>query len=128
MAGLVTTINMTAGTYIDISTPTDLETGQGQFPKKSGETIKINGVIRTHIYGFISENELIGTVEEVPGTDVKVRYSHKKSEANRIYFYTANDEKYTIAIIAMPIHDHSSIQQGGPAFGTYYSDHKPDTP
>lgn len=124
---LTTTVNMTAGTYIDISTPPDLETGQGQFPKKVGEQIKLNGVLRNHILGFISEIETVGTIAVVEGSDIKVRYTHLKSEANRIYFYTANNEKYTIAIIAMPIHDHSSIQQGGPAFGTYYSDKPPTT-
>jgi hypothetical protein len=28
----------------------------------------------------------------------------------------------TIDIIAVPIHDHSSIVAGGPAYGTYFTD------
>ena len=123
MSGLVSTLNMSAGTYVDISTPPNLETGQGQFPLAADKTIRINGQDRKHILGFVSENETVGTVEEYPDSkDIKVRYTHLKNESNRIYFYTASNEKYSIAIIAMPIHDHSSISQGGPAFGTYYYD------
>lgn len=122
MSGLVSTLNMSAGTYVEISTPTNLETGQGQFPLAAGTTIKINGQERTHIFGFVSEIETVGTIEDIPGEDVKIRYTHLKNESNRIYFYTANNEKYSIVIIAMPLHDHSSIPQGGPAFGTYYYD------
>jgi len=128
MGILSSTLNMTAGTYIDISTPVNLETGQGQFPKNKNELITIKGVERPHIFGFIVENDDVGTLAEVPDSDVVVRYSHLKSESNTIYFYTANNEKYSIVIIAMPIHDHSSIAQGGPAYGTYAYDKPVETP
>lgn len=129
MSGLVSTLNMSAGTYIDISTPPNLETGQGQFPLAADKPVKINGQDRLHKFGFVSENEAVGTIENVPGSeDIAVRYSHLKNETNRIYFYTSNNEKYSIAIIAMPLHDHSSIPQGGPAFGTYYYDKPTEQP
>lgn len=126
--GLASTLNMSAGTYIDITVPVDKATGQGQFPLNKEQTITLNGKTRTHVLGFISENEVVGIVEEQPGLDtLTVKYSHLKNETNRIFYYTANMEVYTIAIIAMPLHDHSSIAQGGPAFGTYYYD-KPTEP
>ena len=123
--GLVSTLNMSAGTYVEIKVPVDTGAGQGQFPLAKDRTVTVNGVQdRTHIYGFVVENETVGTIEDIPGDDVAIKYSHLKNETNRIFYYTANMEKYIIAIISMPLHDHSSIPQGGPAFGTYYYDKK----
>ena len=122
MGGLVSTLNMSAGTYVEITVPVDASVGQGQFPLDKARTVKVNGKDTKHVYGFVVENDTVGIVEEIPGTDLKVKYSHLKNETNRIFYYTANMEKYIIAIIAMPLHDHSSIPQGGPAFGTYYYD------
>ena len=122
MGGLASTLNMSAGTFVEISIPTNLKRGQGFFSLDKDTLVDMNGEMVPHTWGFVSENETGGVIEDIPGEEIKVRYTHLKNESNRIYFYTASNEKYSIAIIAMPIHDHSSISQGGPAFGTYYYD------
>lgn len=117
------TIAMSANQEIEITVPVDPESRQGVFPKEKDKTVRIAGQDREHILGFVSENILVGTIEPVDGTDeLKVKYKHLQSASNRIYFFTAYNAVHVISIISMQIHDHSSIYQGGPAYGTYASD------
>lgn len=117
------TLSMPAGTYVDISVPVFPKEGQGSFPKKANELVYIHGVPYKHILGFVSENPLVGTISEAPERDsLKVRYTHLQSRENRIYFFTANNEVHIISLISIPIHTHESIEQGGPAYGTYVAD------
>lgn len=72
--------------------------------------------------GFIVENDQVGSIESVE-SEPAIIYSHKKYEKNRIMFFGTNPgEMCTVSIISVPIHDHSSIVTGGPAFATYYTD------
>ncbi len=121
--GTSTTLSMTQGTSIEISIPSDTHTGQGEFMRPAEDEVRIGGESSPHILGFVSEFPNVGTIEEVKDyPDIKVKYTHKASRANRIFFFTADNDQHTISIVAMPIHDHSSIYQGGPAYGTYAYD------
>lgn len=116
------TISIPAGHYVDISVPVFPKERQGSFPKKAEDKVNIHGVERNHIYGFVSEDELVGTITKLDEAVLKVRYTHLQSRENRIHFFTANNEQHIISIISIPIHTHGSIEQGGPAYGTYIAD------
>lgn len=84
---------------------------------------KTNGDYDTYTLqnGFFVENEGVGELEIVEG-EPAVIYHHKKYSQNRIMFIARTGEQCMIDIISVPIHDHSSIVTGGPAFGTYFTD------
>lgn len=85
--------------------------------KDSGEVVKNASLVN----GFIVEDDQIGTIEPVEG-EPAVIYSHKKYSKNSITFYSNIMVMGRVDIISVPIHDHSSIVTGGPAFGTYFTD------
>jgi hypothetical protein len=129
MAFNASTISIPAGHYIDISVPVFPKQAQGAFPKKAEEKISINGgEPKNHVYGFVSEDDLVGTITKLPDPVLKVRYTHLQSKGNRIHFFTATNEHHIISIISIPIHTHGSIDQGGPAYGTYMADLPKPTP
>lgn len=71
--------------------------------------------------GFRVLDENVGTVEPIAGKP-EVYYTHKKPERNVILFYASTGEVGACIVDAIQIHDHSSIVQGGPAYGTYFND------
>ena len=73
------------------------------------------------INGFWLQDEDIGELSDVEGS-LAVEYHHKKNGKNRIWFKASTGEIATVIVDSIPIHDHSSVVQGGPAFGTYFSD------
>lgn len=75
----------------------------------------------TPINGFVLDDTEVGEITAV-GSEPAVIYKHKKFEYNVITFYALTGEKGMVDIMSVPIHDHSSIIAGGPAYGTYYSD------
>ncbi len=128
MANISATISIPAGHYLDIKVPIYPKESQGAFPEKADIPVKIHGEDRQHIYGFVSEDELVGTISKLDEPMLKVRYTHLQSRENRIHFFTANGEQHIISIISIPIHTHGSIEQGGPAYGTYIADIPATTP
>jgi hypothetical protein len=70
--------------------------------------------------GFVVEDKRVG--ELTKGTEGAVIYTHKKAQKNSIWFFAYSGERGVLNIVSVPIHDHSSIVQGGPAYGTYFSD------
>ena len=82
----------------------------------------LGGVERELTNGFLVEFSSVGELSTSGEEDLSVIYKHLKSRENRIYFYASDGDIQVINIITIPIHDHSSIVQGGPAFGTYYAD------
>lgn len=72
--------------------------------------------------GFVCENTKVGDI--VPSAEVaaSVVYTHKVGVENSVWFFAATGEVGVVNIISVPIHDHSSIIQGGPAYGTYFDD------
>lgn len=123
----VLSTSLTTGMYIDLKVPAVAEANNypnGLFPEY--REVAVGGTKRVPIRGFVSENEGIGTIEVVDYDNISARYLHNKPYPNRILFFSINDANiYTVSIIAIPIHDHSSISQGGPAYGTYYTDYRP---
>ena len=71
--------------------------------------------------GFVVDNENVGKIKAVP-SEPAVIYKHNKFEYNMVTFYALTGEKGTVDIMSVPVHDHSSIVAGGPAYGTYFSD------
>lgn len=116
------------GMFADFWIPVDPNNNLAMFPTRATQ-LTINGVQRTLTNGFYVEDERVGTITG-PLTNGKfgVEYWHKKPEGNSIWFLSADPSvKVLFSILAVPIHDHSSIVQGGPAYGTYFSDDIIDT-
>lgn len=63
----------------------------------------------------------VGTLERDSSGPI-VRYTHKKYGLNKIVYFSINGEMSYVDVISVPIHDHSSIVTGGPAYGTYFTD------
>ena len=74
-------------------------------------------------YGYVLDDTTVGELSLADNNDGGgVKYTHKKAAQNAIWFYARTGEKAVCNIAAIPIHDHSSLVQGGPAFGTYFND------
>lgn len=80
-------------------------------------TIKARNVVQ----GFVLDDETVGEIKEVSG-EPAVIYKHKKFSENIITFYALTGEKGYVYVTSVPIHGHASIVDGGPAYGTYFSD------
>lgn len=119
MSGGNVAIHLLAGMKAKITVPHNVFLGEGWFPKI--ESFAFSGKTINPINGFWVENEDVGEISEVTG-ELAVIYHHKKSEKNTIWFKAATGETGLVSIVTIPIHDHSSIVQGGPAYGTYFSD------
>lgn len=70
--------------------------------------------------GFVVDNENVGKLTALEGPSVI--YKHNRFEYNIITFYALTGEKGRVYVMSVPVHDHSSIVAGGPAYGTYFSD------
>jgi hypothetical protein len=72
--------------------------------------------------GFVVDNPDIGDIEDSKEEEASILYKHKKFAENVITFYADTGEMGKVFVISVPIHDHSSIITGGPAYGTYFTD------
>jgi len=72
--------------------------------------------------GFVVDNTDIGDIEDSKEEEASILYKHKKFAENVITFYADTGEMGKVFVISVPIHDHSSIITGGPAYGTYFDD------
>lgn len=100
----------------------------GYFIRTKSVKVKEDGVTKdvSLINGFRVLDEKVGTIEQV-ADKAAVIYKHKKAEANTIVFYARTGEVGFCNVISVPIHDHSTIVQGGPALATYFSDDQEDS-
>jgi len=73
------------------------------------------------VNGFAVQYEDVGIITAV-NNEPAVKYTHNKFGLNKIYFFARTGEIGVVDVIAVPIHDHSSVVTGGPAFGTYFTD------
>lgn len=119
-----TSIHLLAGMQAKIEAPLDLLLGYGWFVE-DGE-IYFKGEKTSPTNGFIVEYDDVGTIEPVPN-EPAIIYKHKKAEENSVWFFAKTGEIAVCHILAVPIHDHSSVVQGGPAYGTYFSDDEHET-
>jgi len=117
-------INMAAGETLQVHVPVNPTAGEGWFPVKGN--INFVGVpgdenVRTLVNGWCMENEEAGTIVAL-ADKVGITYTHEYPMVQYLYFFAASGENGVVSIVPAPIHDHSSITQGGPAFGTYFRD------
>jgi hypothetical protein len=85
----------------------------------------VNGEEVELVNGFYVEDEEVGEITAIIGKPA-VEYLHKKAERNSVYYVASDGSKAVFNVIAVPIHDHSTIVQGGPAYGTYFIDSEED--
>jgi len=115
-------ISISAGMELKLTVPVDVETSRGKFALKGKHPL--TGDVEL-INGFGTKYPEVGKVSQIedaePGT--VVLYKHEKAELNTIWFFALTGEIGVVEIIAVPIHDHSTIVQGGPAYGTYFSEY-----
>jgi len=73
--------------------------------------------------GFVVEDERNGAISINSDEEAaSVIYTHKRVAENSIWFFAISGERGLISVISVPIHDHSTIVHGGPAYGTYFDD------
>lgn len=73
--------------------------------------------------GFVVEDTRNGTIIAAPDEEAAaVLYTQKRVASNAIWFFAVSGERGLVNVISVPIHDHSSVVQGGPAYGTYFDD------
>lgn len=113
------TLTISAGFSINIQIPNNDE-GHGYFSQQG--TVTVNGSEYTLTKGFMIENIEVGTIESVAGSELEIKYTHNEPAENKLRFFSRTGERLVIMIVNVPIHDHSSIVQGGPAFGTYFAE------
>ena len=123
-------VSLVPGMYLDINIPIvnqEEHLPNGMMPKTG--TYTYNGVDKdlTTYRGFFVENDIVGHLENIEDSGQallpKIRYVHDKPFPNKVYFLSTLNEMCVVDIIAIPIHDHSSITQGGPAYATYFSNY-----
>jgi len=85
------------------------------FPAKKKEDLAL-------VNGFIVEDINVGTIKIHEEDSLSVTYTHSKPYPNAIWWFGVYGERALVNIITVPIHDHSTIVHGGPAYGTYYDD------
>ncbi len=81
--------------------------------------VYFNGEFKTLVNGYLLSDESLGTLTAVPGGEAAITYAHERYGAQEIWFFGSNGETAVVNLMGVPIHDHSSIHQGGPAYGTY---------
>lgn len=109
----------------------DLEV-KGHYARRDPYEIRNDyGEIETRdlVRGFYMEDEDAGRLQEIEGTAGRavVRYLHTKARENTIWFVSlfeidGEPIRGVFRVVYVPVHDHSSIHTGGPAYGTYYSE------
>lgn len=114
------------GMSIKIRSPINVRSGFGWFAAESAPVNFFNDMPKASSQltrGYAMENTDVGELVEAPDEEgAVVVYTHKKAAKNSIWFFTRTGERALVNVITVPIHDHSSIVQGGPAYGTYYDD------
>jgi hypothetical protein len=118
-----TSVNLAVGEEILLEIPNDYKSGKGWFAKGGATgTIKWLGDDRDLLRGFMAENTNIGSLRINPNkSSASVLYLQKLSGENRIYFFAETGESAVCNVTQIPVHDHSSIMQGGPAYATYHT-------
>ena len=122
-----TSVYLMPGMALKISCPVSTKNANGYFamtdkPPASYFPNKPSGADLTLERGFIVEDTNVGTIAPSSESALAVIYTHKKPASNAIWFFAKTGETAIINIITVPIHDHSTIVHGGPAYGSYFDD------
>lgn len=119
------TVVVSPGMKLKLTIPVSSDSQIGSF--RSTDTTKLwMGEELPMVGGFIVEDENVGNIEPLTGEDagcVGVYYTQKIYGSNKVVFFGTILEEFTFNMVNVPIHDHSSLAQGGPAHGTYYSEY-----
>lgn len=119
-----TTLNLIPGMRAEVGIRSDLGPGgrgMGSFAYL-GATITYKGSTYDVVNGWIVEDGAVGILE-ANESKPSVIYIHKKPEKNVLYFFNHRGAVASaVYVVSVPIHDHSSIVQGGPGFATYFTD------
>jgi len=121
MAGNSMAINLLAGMKIKITIPVDAFEGEGFWAWPTNFEFQGRTINPTTYNGFWLEDENVGELSVV-ANELAVVYHHKINTTNKVFFKAHTEDTLVISVVSIPIHDHSSIVQGGPAFGSYFSD------
>lgn len=120
-----TSIYLMPGMSVKLKSPLNVRNSFGWF---AAENIP-NGYFTDMTYvssitrGFVVEDTRVGTiVGAIDEQSTSVIYTHKRVSENAIWFFSITGERGLVNVISVPIHDHSSIVHGGPAYGTYFDD------
>jgi hypothetical protein len=115
---------LTPGQSIKIKCPINAKNYQGYFAELDTlpSTLFTGQNPSDLIRGFIVENSDVGTITATSIEEAAVIYTHKKPYGNAIWFFARTGERGLVKVISVPIHDHSTIIHGGPAYGTYFDD------
>lgn len=113
-------LNLQVGHSYTLHIPTSLDNDGGFFPKE-GKVKLENGEFEELIMGFCVEDKRIGTIKPNHSDKVAVDYEHKLPAQNTIWFYASTGERFRMRTNTVTVHDHSNINSGGPAYGTYFS-------
>ena len=119
------TLVVSPGTKVRLTIPVSSNSPVGSF--RSTDTTKLwMGKNLTMVNGFIVDDENVGNITPLTGDDVGcvgVYYTQKTYGVNKVVYFGNMLEEFTFNIVNIPIHDHSSLSQGGPAHGTYFSEY-----
>ena len=120
-----TAVYLSPGMKVKLKVPVNGPNNQGFFTRteelpagfwkdqnKAGEIIR----------GFVVENTDVGELRPTDEAEAAVTYCHKQPYPNAIWFFARTGERGLVRVISVPIHDHSTIVHGGPAYGTYFDD------
>ena len=122
-------IYMMPGMKIEIAAPINGRNSQGFFARRQ-ETEPLPDKYWADapnasdelIRGFAVEDETVGKIVASSQSESSVVYTHNQPYINSIWFFARTGERGLVKVISVPIHDHSTIIHGGPAYGTYYDD------
>ncbi len=125
IAVTTTSIYLIPGMTAKLEATYDPDGGHFDFARMDNFRIDANRTVDLSLTnGFYVENDEVGDIEPVKD-EPAVMYTHRRPEPNSIWFIPhagAGARRGVINVVSVPIHDHSSIVQGGPAYGTYFSD------
>ena len=121
-----TAVYLTPGMKIKVKAPVDGPNAEGFFVKldELPESFfkEYPKAEKTLTRGFTIQNKDVGTIAATDAEEAAVIYTHKQPYPNAIWFFAATGERGLVKVISVPIHDHSTIVHGGPAYGTYFDD------
>ena len=117
-AGFSFSVYLLQGMSVELTAEFFFARSEGVTHKYQDGTTKTVPLLR----GFVLDDENVGELIASDSEGTVVTYKHKTFELNKITFYAITGEKGIVNVMSVPIHDHSSIVAGGPAYGTYFID------